>query len=491
MNMIAFDLGASSGKIYLGSFKDNMLNLKEIYRFQNSCIQMNGYLYWDIISIYANLEKGIRSCIQESSEPVVSMGLDTFSNDYGLVSKSGELLSCVHCYRDKRTQTHRQEIDRILSARERHFLTGNQIAPCNTLMHLAAMRLEDSGFMLDYADKLLFIPDLLTYFLTGCQISEYTIASVSEMFDFKTGSFHPRILDAYHIPDRLLPTVTMPGTVVGNLSNALCEEWNTDPFPVITVCEHDTASAFVSAPCEESSVIISSGTWSLVGIEMDGPVINETTCRYNLANEGGVPGRHRLMKSVMGLWILQEVQAYYNAIGMDISIPEMVQKAEAAKPYQYLIDPDDPIFFTPGNMPLHICKKCELLYNSAPSGVGELVRCVLESLAFKYRWAIEALKEATGMSLCDIHIVGGGSNNRLLNQLTADICHRTVYAGPENAAAMGNVIVQLIAHGQIKSIEEGRSLVKETCPAVVFYPREAEAEACEEQYKKFVELISK
>lgn len=461
INTIAFDLGGSSGKVFLGSYSGSRLSVQKVHSFKNNSTAINDSLFWDIISIYSNLLEGIQKASVQSGGRISSAGLDSFSNDFGFIDAFGSLLSPVHCYRDGRSTRYQAQIDGIMPPPLRHRLSGNQVAPSNTLMHLAAMAQSGQAFLLQNAHKMLLVPDLLIQFITGQAVSEYTISSVSEMYDFRKKGWNREILSAYQIPETLLAPIVHPGTFVGGMKKGLCDGLHIPSFPVVSVCEHDTASAYLSAPCAGDCAIISSGTWSLVGTEVTSPIINEYTYLYNIANEGGYHGaHHRMVKSIMGLWILQEIQSCLASQNHSLSFDELGELARGAEPFAFLIDPDDIAFFRPGNMPQKIQEKCREKYGATPESTGEIVRCVLESLALKYRWAVERLEHVAGKKLPVIHIVGGGSQDRFLCQLTADASNKPVVAGPADATAFGNMMVQLIAHGELSGIEEGRELVR-------------------------------
>jgi len=474
MKTISFDLGGSGGKLYLAEYTRGMLALQEVHRFKNRGIPMGGGLYWDILSIYGNLLAGIGKAVSLAGRGnIASIGLDGFCNDFGLIDARGDLLNQVHCYRDGRTARYRAAIDAVMSSRQRHRLTGTQVALSNTLMHLAAMRQAGQDALLQCADKMLLIPDLLAYYLTGRAVSEYTISSVTEMYDFRKDDWNGEILEAYGIPRALLGEIIRPGTEVGPLTHAMQAELGSGPLKVIAVCEHDTASAFLSAPCRGRAAIISSGTWSLVGTETDGPIINDITYRCNIANEGGFPGpHHRLVKCSMGLWLMQEVQAYYASKGEEYSFADLGALSETAKPFAYLIDPDDTLFFGQGDMPSRIRRRCTEVFGSAPETVGEIVRCIKESLALKYRWAVERLEEITGAALPVVHIVGGGCKDEVLCQYAANACGRPVAGGPADATALGNVMAQLISQGELSGVEEGRQVVQKSYPIKIYEPRD-------------------
>ncbi len=483
MNYLAFDLGGSGGKLNLCRFDGERLFLEDILRFGNEPIAVGDCLYWDFLNIHSRMNQGIRKAASIAEGPIRSIGMDSFSNDFSLIDARGEMLTPLRSYRDKRTERHKAAIYAKLSPRKLYELTGNQVAPFNTLMQLAAMREAGQGFLLDNAHKLLFTPDLLAYYLTGEASSEYTIASVSQMFDFSTGDWSDEILKAFGIPRKLLCGIVKPGTVVGRSRAAYNREQGIQGFDVVSVCEHDTASAFLAAVSAGDRAIISSGTWSLVGTEVPAPIIDSFGYRHNIANEGGLGNRHRLVRNVMGLWIVQELGRLYKSRGQDIGFEDMETAAEASAPFAYRIDPDDPVFFSPDNMEDAIFGHCRERGGAVPQSMGQTIRCVLESLAFKYRWAIEKMEGLTGRPLPLVNIVGGGSRNRLLCRFTANACGRPVLAGPSDATVLGNVLVQLLADRSISSIEDGKALVRNSFPIEEYLP--LEQKLWEEKYLDF------
>lgn len=487
MNYLAFDLGGSGGKLLLGRFDGNRLRLENVHRFDNEPVAANDCLYWDLLNIYRQMNLGIRKAAGLAEGPIRSIGLDSFSNDHAFIDRRGELLTPLRCYRDKRTERYRKAIYAKMPPERLYVITGNQVAPFNTLMQLAAMREAGQGHVLDNAHKLLFTPDLLIHFMTGEAVAEYTIASVSQMFDFGKDDWSDEILEAFDIPRELLCGIVKPGTLVGRTKDTYNRELGIAGFNVVSACEHDTASAFLAATSEGDRGIISSGTWSLVGTEVPAPIIETLGYGYNIANEGGLGGRHRLVRNVMGLWIVQELKRQYEARGESCGFAEMEAAAARAEPFARRIDPDDPIFFSPRNMEAAIADRCREAGDTAPQTMGETIRCVLESLAFKYRWAIERIEELSGRPLHLIDIVGGGSRNVLLCQFTANACGRRVRAGLPDATALGNVLVQLMADGQIASIEEGKELIKRSFPIEEYLPQDADT--WEEKYVEFEEAL--
>lgn len=485
MNMVAFDLGGSGGKLLLGRFDGKTLRVENLRRFDNRPAAMGGGLYWDIIDIYRQLCLGLRGA--GAAADIHSLGIDSFSNDFGLISRSGELLSQVRCYRDDRTVRYGERIYRRMSPRRLYELTGNQNARFNTLMQLGAMVEAGQGYLLEGAHKLLFTPDLLIHFLTGETVAEYTMASVSQLFRFADGDWCGEILAAFGLRRELFGTLTMPGDQVGGLRPGLGEELGLGNPRVISVCEHDTASAYLAAVCGGDTAIISSGTWALMGCEVPAPVICGEGLRHNVANEGGYPGHHRLLRNVMGSWIIQEIRADCRAAGEDYTFAQLEAAAEQAPAFAFPIDVDDGRFFSPGAMRKKIRGYCRERYGKAPDTVGGLARCVCEGLAMKYRWTLDILERLTGKTLPTVNIVGGGARDSLLCRFTAAACGRPVAAGPEEATGLGNLLVQLIAAGELSGIAQGRRMLAESFPVRWYQPEDTAR--WEEEYLRYREIF--
>jgi sugar (pentulose or hexulose) kinase len=482
LNLLAFDLGGSGGKLMEGRFDGSRISLSELIKFDNRPVPINRGLYWDVEGIYRFLLQGLRKAA--AAGPVYSLGIDSFSNDFGLVDKNGDLLTPVRCYRDDRTMRHADYVYSRASKRRLYELTGNQNARFNTLMQMGAMQAAGQGWLLEHARRFLFLPDLLIYFLTGEALAEYTIASVSQFFSFASNDFCQELLVLFNLRRDLFGPVSMPGSSAGTIS---VEDQGLPSCRVVSVCEHDTASAYLASPLKNgNTIIISSGTWSLMGCELEAPLITEEGFRYNIANEGGYPGHHRFLRNVMGSWIIQEIRADYQVRGREYSFAELEKAAEQAEPFAHFIDVDEDAFFSPGNIPEKIRKDCGRR-GKAPEDIGALVRCVYESLAMKYRRNLDILEGVTGKTFETINIVGGGSRDGFLCRCTAASCGRPVVAGPQEATALGNLLVQLIAAGEIASVEEGRDMTAASFPPVRYEPEEASR--WEAEYQRYCALF--
>lgn len=489
MNVIAFDLGGSGGKVVLSTYEYGSLTLTPLQVFEHSPISIRDSLYWDVLNIYQELNIGISKAIEITGDSITSLGIDSFCNDFAIVSPSGELLTQTHCYRDIRTSIHQSEIYRQISPKELYQITGNQCALFNTFMQLGAMYFENKSYLLDHGNQLLFVPDLLHFFLSGKRITEYTLASVSQLFDYQTHAFSPRILKSLGLPHSLFAEIVEPGTVFAYTSDEYNKKMHTNGFALSTVCEHDTASAFLASIHSANCALISCGTWALVGTETSGPVINESGFQYNIANEGGAPGHHhRILRNVMGTWIIQEIRAHYRQEGILYSYEELEKMARESTPFQYYIDVDDPLFYSPGNMPQKIRQYCTQRYGSCPQTIGEMVLSVYENLAYKFRWNMEKLSACTQTSFYRINILGGGSQSDLLCRFTSNVNHLPLTAGPVEATILGNTIMQLIADKQIADIEEGRDLIRHNFKTTSYVPQDSAL--WEENYQKYREMIN-
>ncbi len=487
---LAIDLGASSGRGIVGSFDGEKLSLRENCRFANEPVKACDRLHWDILRIYHEIKNSIRQSVLDRDE-VVSIGIDTWGVDYGLIDKHGRLMSNPVHYRDPRTAGIVDYIRKTsgISTEEIYAITGIQSMDFNTIYQLASERRSDPD-MLGRAEKLLFIPDLLNYFLTGKMATEHTIASTGAVLDAEKRTMADDLLSALGIPPSLFAPLTKPGNRLGGLLPSVLEEVGGLRAEVINVASHDTASAVISVPKVDHGsdlIYISSGTWSLMGTELASPLINSETCSLNFTNEGGAEDSVRFLKNIMGLWIIQEARRQWKREGKDFSFAMLESMAASSKPFACLINPDDKRFALPGNMPERIVEFCRESGQYVPGSVGEIVRCIYESLALKYRMTAERLILLTGIRPSGINIVGGGSKDGFLNQMTASACGMQVITGPTEATAIGNIAIQAIASGEIKNIREAREIVANSFAPEYFAPRDTGA--WDEAYSRFVKLI--
>ncbi len=416
------------------------------------------------------------------------MGVDTWGVDFGLLGRGGTLLGNPRHYRDPHTEgildTAFARVPRLEIFRQ----TGIQFMRFNTLFQLLALQ-RDRSPLLDAAETLLFMPDLLHYWLTGIKSNEYTDASTSQMIDPTTRSWALQLVRDFGLADRILGTLVTPGTVLGPLRPAVATETGVNPVPVIAPATHDTASAVAAVPASGTSwAYISSGTWSLMGAELPAPLLNDQALQYNFTNEGGVGGTTRFLKNIMGLWLVQECRRCWERAGRTYSYDELTRLAAAAPPFASLVNPDDASFLLPPSMPDVLCDYCRRTNQPIPQEPGALVRCALESLALRYRWVLERLEELLSRRLEVIHVVGGGSQNALLCQFTADACNRPIHAGPVEATAIGNVLVQALGLGLIGSLQEAREVVQQSFDVQVFAPQNPDN--WNEPYNRFLRYIA-
>ncbi|SDR17739.1 rhamnulokinase [Thermostaphylospora chromogena] len=451
----AVDLGASNGRVITVETGQS-LRLREIHRFPNRPVRLADTLHWDILSLYQGVLDGLAKM---DAEPA-SIGVDSWAVDYGLLDGDGRLIGNPVHYRDQRTDGVMERVIDEVGADVLYQTSGLQFLPFNTVYQLLADRL-------DGAETLLMIPDLITYWLTGSIGAEATNASTTGLYDVRARTWAEPLMDRLGIPRRIFPELRDPGTPAGTLRDGIARELGLGPVPVTAVASHDTASAVAAVPAEtDRFAYISSGTWSLVGVELPAPVLTEAGRLANFTNEGGVDGTVRYLRNVMGLWILQECLRVWG----NPDLGELLAAAEQAPPFQAVVDPDDPSFLPPGDMPARIAAYCERTGQRPPQDRPSVVRCVLESLALAYRRTVRDAVRLSGHEVEVIHVVGGGVRNRLLCQLTADACELPVLAGPVEAAALGNALIQARAHGEVGSLAELRELVRRAEPLAVYRP---------------------
>ncbi|MDR0651966.1 MAG: rhamnulokinase [Synergistaceae bacterium] len=468
---LAFDLGASSGKLLAGKIENSKIVMDEIHRFENGPLRLANGLYWNFMGIYSSLIDGLKKARARFGNDIASLGIDSFSSDFSLVDKDGDLICPVRCYRDERTARTENSTYATVSKKELYFSCGNQIAPFNTLVQIAAMRAEGKDEALGRAHRLLFVPDLLTFYLTGEAVSEYTVASVSQMYSFHDRTWNEKILRAFNIPSDILAEIIMPGTREFPVSSRVLEDNALLPFSVIPVCEHDTASAFLASP-EAGTAILSSGTWSLLGCEADSPIITDFSFTHNIANEGGYPGpHHRLLCNIMGTWLLQQLRNELSAEGTAYGYDELRALAERQKPSRWFIDVDHADFFSPGGVRRKILRNCVSTDGSLPETPGDFTRCAYDNLALKYRHVLDKIEKCAGKKFEKLIIVGGGSRDSLMCQSTADACGLAVSTGIPDSTALGNIAVQMIARKELKDVAEARELIAQSYPPKVYEPR--------------------
>lgn len=483
---LALDLGASGGRVVQGTIGDDgRIAMEEIHRFPNGPVRVAGRLHWDVLRLWSEVQEGVRAAAARPGPPLSSLAVDTWGVDFGLLDRAGRLLGNPVHYRDGRTDGVVDEVLSLVPHERLYRSTGIQIMQINTLYQLRSMVTSDDPH-LDAAQKLLFVPDLLHYWFTGEAVAERTIASTSQMLAVDGSGWCADIVRELGIPTRLLPRVVPSGTSLGPPRDDVARELRlTDACEVIAVASHDTADAIAAIPdLDSSSVFLSSGTWSLMGVETSAPVVSEEARRLNLTNEAGVHGTTRLLKNVAGLWLLQECRRAWRSEGHDLGWPELLDAAAKAPPLRSFVNPGAETFLNPPHMPDAIRDACRDAGQPVPSDVGAVVRCCLESLALGYRQVLEGLERVLDRRLARIHVVGGGSRNTLLNQFTADACDRPVVVGPVEATAIGSVMLQAVATGRIADLASGRRHVATSVERTFLEPRDPGA--WDEAYARFL-----
>jgi rhamnulokinase len=486
--LLGFDLGASSGRAILGTLSEGKLELTEIHRFINQMQLINGHYFWNIFSLFQELKTGLRKCVKELGIQPESIGIDTWGVDFVHLNKEGLILSLPFAYRDSRTNTSMEDLFKLIPQEEVYAQTGIQFMQFNSLFQLFSM-VKDQSSLLEITDSILFMPDALNYLFSGVKKSEFTIASTSQMLIPGTCNWNYKLLEKAGIPANILQDIILPGTIIGTISAEVARETGSVLVPVISVAAHDTGSAIVSVPSTaDNFVYLSSGTWSIMGIESPHPIISGKTHELNFTNEGGAEGTTRFLKNIMGMWLIQETQRIWEERGTKYSWPEMVELAQLSEPFQYLINPDDSMFLNPRDMAQAVRDFCYQTGQGTPHTHGETIRCIYDSLALKYRFTLEQIREVSNQPIEVIHIIGGGANNHFLNQLTSDATGLPVVAGPTEATAIGNIMIQAKALGYVGSLSEIRQIVANSFDLVHFSPkRELD---WDDAYAKYLRIIS-
>ena len=479
---IAVDLGAESGRVMLGSVSADKLALEEVHRFSNGPLEEAGTLRWDFERLLSEIKAGIGKAVKQAGSGVSGIGVDSWGVDFGLLDAEGKLIEKPYHYRDSRTNAMMDKAFELMGKRKIYESTGIQFMQLNSLYQVLAMRLANSE-ALSKTKQLIFIGDLFSYFLCGQAFGEYSLASTSQMMDMKTGRWSKAIFDELSLPIEIMPDIVETGTVVGKLTKPIADELGCDQIPVIATASHDTASAVAAVPAEQDNnwAYLSSGTWSLMGVEVSRAIVNDKTFKYEFTNEGGVENTIRLLKNIMGLWLMQECRRQWQREGVELSYPEMTDMAQKAEPFARHIEVDYSGFLAPGDMPERINSYLAETGQKTIDDKGQMMRVILESLALKYRVVMERLEDITGQTIECLHIVGGGIQNELLCQFTANAIGKKVVAGPIEATASGNLLIQAKAAGQIKTLAELRKIVRNSFELKEYKPQEASL--WEEQYK--------
>jgi rhamnulokinase len=471
--VLAVDLGAESGRVIAANFNGSTVNIEEVHRFPNTSTVIRGTRYWNFLGLWSHIQQGISK--GQTYHPA-SIGVDTWAVDFALLDKHGDLLSNVVHYRDARTDGMMDTVFALVPKAQVFAQTGIQFMQINTLYQLISL-VKSQSPLLEIAETFLTVPDLLNYWLTGEKVCEFTNATTTQMYNPLTGDWADDLMARLDIPRHIFPDVIRPGSQVGLYEG----------IPVIAPATHDTGSAVAGVPASgKNYAYLSSGTWSLFGLETDKPIINAAALAANVTNEGGIYDTFRLLKNVMGLWLLQQCRATWAAQGEDFEYAALIEMAEAAPHLASLIDPDHQNFLPPGNHPQHIQELCKKSGQLVPESKGAIVRCVLESLALKYRYVLDKLISLTSQTVDVIHIIGGGSQNQLLCQMTANATGRVVLAGPVEATALGNALVQLITLGEIANITEARQVIARSSEMLRYEPQQHSL--WNEAYERFLQL---
>lgn len=482
----ACDFGAESGRVILGTLADGKLEMEELHRFTNPQVRAFGHYHWDLLHLFQELKQGLSRAASLGFRDLAGVGVDSWGVDFGLLDRNGELIGNPVCYRDPRTDGILEKAFKLMPREKIYEITGIQFIQFNTLFQLYSMR---GSQALDSAQTLLHMPDLFNYMMTGEKISEYTVASTSQMLDVSARKWSSELLGSLDLPSRILPPLVAPGSIVGRLLPWVQEETGLKEVPVIAPACHDTAAAVAAVPARGTDwAYLSSGTWSLIGIELDQPCVNRASLEGNYTNEGGVDKKIRFLKNNMGMWLLEESRRSWKKKGFSPGYDEIINLAEEAEPFRSIIDPDNILFMKPNDMPRAIAGFCRRTGQPIPESAGALARCIFESLALKYRFLLEGISRIRGRKIEVLHIVGGGSRNEMLNQFTADSLGIPVTAGPVEATAIGNIMMQSIATGNLSGLEEGREMVRNSFPLKTFEPRASKE--WREQYQKYQDLFS-
>lgn len=483
--VLAIDFGASSGRAILGTFDGKKITLNEIHRFSNDPVSINGTVYWDVQRLFFEIKQSMLKAKEHGGFD--SIGIDTWGVDFGLLRRDGTLIENPVHYRDRRNDGMVEKSADYMSRERLYDITGIQFMDFNTLFQLLSLK-ENRPYILDEAETLLFMPDLFDYMLTGEKNAEYSIATTSQMVDLKTNDWSKEILDSFKIKPSLLPKIVKTGSKIGTLSDDICEELGIPKADVIAVAGHDTQSAITATPTEEDDfAFISCGTWSLFGTEVKEPIINEASKKLNVTNEGGYDYTTAFLKNICGLWLIQESRRQWQREGTLYSYAELEKEALACEEFKCFIDPDAPEFAPMGNIPERVREYCKKTNQYVPETVGEIMRCIYESLALKYRFTLEGIEECTGKKYEKLHVMGGGTKDKLLLKMTADSCGIPVFGGPIEATALGNVALQLMSSGSISDIKAARKIIADGEELKIYTPENREK--WEEAFARFKRIV--
>lgn len=488
---LGVDLGAESGRVIAGLLEDRQIRLEEVYRFSNGPVPVAGTRRWNVIGLWSSILKGLSIAAQKYGDQIISVGVDTWGVDYVLLSQHKELLGQPYHYRDPRTEGMLNLATSRVSKEEIFAATGLQFLEINTLYQLLSMQ-QSNPELLNQAKTFLMMPDFFHWLLSGSQVVEFTNATTTQCLNPKTGDWAVDLLRQLEIPSTMLPSIVPPGTKLGTLREEIMHQTGLGKIDVVAPATHDTASAVAAIPTSHTGksnwAYISSGTWSLMGVEVNSAFLGKRAFELNVTNEGGIDGTYRLLKNIMGLWLVQECRNAYQRRGKTLDYSELAEAATSAEPFRSLVDPDDPRFLSPDDMLEAIKNYCEETDQPVPETEGQFVRCALESLALKYKMVLGWLEELTETPVEVIHIVGGGTKNELLNQFTANSCQIPVITGPVEATGLGNVLVQARANGAVSSLAEIREIVLNSTETNQYEPQDRELwEQATDRFKKLVD----
>ncbi len=487
---LAIDLGAESGRVMAGLFDGSRVRLDELHRFPNGPVSIAETLRWDVLRLWSEIQTGLSIAAAKYGNNIISLGVDTWGVDFVLLSKSCEILGQPYHYRDARTRGVMEQTFQRVPRAEIFFQTGLQFMELNSLYQMVAMARE-SGPLLALADRFLLIPDFFHWLLSGSRVVEFTNATTSQMFHPTSRNWSFDLLRRLELPTPLFGDVVTPGTKLGRLRDDVARRTGLPRVEVVTPTTHDTAAAVVAVPTEKTGsatwAFISSGTWSLMGLELPHAILSQRALELNVTNEGGIDGTYRLLKNIMGLWLVQECRRSFERQGLSCDYSQLAQAARDAKPFLAFVDPDDQAFLAPTDMPQAIATWCRSSRQEVPESAGAIIRCALESLALKYRMVMGWLEELSGVRIEVIHIVGGGTQNELLNQFTSNATGRQVLTGPIEATAFGNILVQARTAGAVGSLSQIRQVVRNSCSVQRYEPQQVPT--WNDAYHKFVGLI--
>jgi len=491
---VGIDLGAESGRVMAGLWDGKRIRLEELHRFPNGPVEIGGTLRWDVLRLWSEIQQGLRIAARKYGKAVKSVGVDTWGVDFVLLSKRNELLGYPFHYRDSRTRGVMERAFKRLSRAEIFAATGLQFMEFNTLYQLLALK-EVSPEVLAAADCLLMMPDFFHWCLCGSRVAEFTDASTTQLFDPVRNCWSRKLLEHFDLPTKILPRIVPPGTRLGQLLDGNSHQTGLSRIATIAPASHDTGSAVAAVPTEPRGegtwAYLSSGTWSLMGLELREPRLSARALQFNLTNEGGVDGTYRLLKNISGLWLVQQCKRSFDRNGKKRDYGQLVRLAQRTPSLTSLINPDHASFMNPADMPTAIRHFCRRTHQPVPESEGAVIRCALESLALKYQSVLQNLEEVGDHRIEVIHIVGGGSQNALLNQFAADACQRPVLSGPVEATVLGNVLMQARATGEIGSLAELRSVVRTSCEVRAFHPKASNAADWNEAQEAFNRICSR